>query len=185
MRHGAEQRDAPTHAGQHVGGAAEAGEVAGARRQQPGLGAVGAAQAEIHQQFARRRQPHARRLGGDQGLELQQVDEARLDQLRLRQRRDDAQDRLVGKNTVPSGMACTSPVKRRSGSESTKRLVKAPAAGQPVQLLGGEAQVFEKIQHLFQPRRHQEIAPGRQLAHEELEHRRVRPCPGRNRPAAW
>ena len=55
-----------------------------------------AAQAEIDQQLAGRGQHHARRLGGDQRLVMQDVDQPGLDQLRLRQRRGDAQDRLVG-----------------------------------------------------------------------------------------
>ena len=73
------------------------GEIAGARRQQPGFGAMRAAQPEVDQQFAGRHQHHARRLRGDQRLEMQQVDQPRLDQLRLRDRRGDAQDRLVRK----------------------------------------------------------------------------------------
>ena len=55
------------------------------------------AQAEIGQHLARRSQHHARGFRRDQRLEMQNVDQPRFDQLRLRQRRGDAQQRLVGK----------------------------------------------------------------------------------------
>ena len=57
--------------GEHRGGAGEARDVARARCQQSGLAAMGAAQAEIDQQLAGRRQHHARGLGGHQRLEMQ------------------------------------------------------------------------------------------------------------------
>src|SRR5882757_1228223 len=68
-----------------------------------GLGAVRGAQAKIGQHLVRRRQHHARRLGRDQRLEVQDVDQARLDQLRLRQRRGDAQQRFIGKADAALG----------------------------------------------------------------------------------
>ena len=82
--------------GKHGRGAGEAGDVARPRRHQAGLGAVRAPQAEIDQHLVRRRQHHPRRFGGDQGLKMQNVDQPRFDQLRLRQRRGDPQDRLIG-----------------------------------------------------------------------------------------
>ncbi len=45
-------------------------------------------------------------------------------------------------------------------------------AGKPVDFLGREAQVLEKIERLLEPGRDQETASRRQPADEELEHRR-------------
>ena len=75
-----------------------------------------------------------------------------------------------GKNTVPSGMACTSPLKRSVSSEARKCRAEAPGRRQPFQLLGGEVQLLQKFQRLFEPRRQQETAARAQPAHEELEH---------------
>ena len=91
MGHGAKQRNTPFQAGQHSRAAVQTGEVAGARRQQTGLSAVGAAQPEVDQQFVWRGQPQPCRLGRHHRLELQQIDDACLDQLRLGQRCRDAQ----------------------------------------------------------------------------------------------
>ena len=85
VRHGPEYRDAKLLVGQDRGGAGKAGDIARARSQKPCLGAVRAAQAEIDEAFARRGKHHARRLGGDHRLELQEIDEPRLDELRFGQ----------------------------------------------------------------------------------------------------
>ena len=103
VRHGADNRHAVALAGQHIGGAGKAGEVTRPRRVKRGLGAVRGAQTEIGEDFARRRQHHARGLGGDQRLEMQDVDEARFDQLCLRQRCGNADQRLVWETNAAFG----------------------------------------------------------------------------------
>jgi hypothetical protein len=42
---------------------------------------------------------------------------------------------------------------------------------EPVELLGREAQAFEEVERLLEPGGDEEPALGRELAHEELEHR--------------
>ena len=105
MRHRPERRDAELPFRQYRRRAGETGDVACARGEEAGLGAVRAAKAEIDEKLARRRQHHARRLGGDQRLEMEEIDQPRFDELRLRQRRGDPDDRLVGEEDRPSGMA--------------------------------------------------------------------------------
>ena len=61
----------------------EAGEIGRARGHHPGVAAVGATEAEIHQLLARRRQHDARRLARDQRLEMQDVDQTGLNDLRF------------------------------------------------------------------------------------------------------
>ena len=67
---------------------------------------MGAAQSEIDEQLVGCEQHHARCLGGDQGLKMQNVDEARLDKLCFWERSSDAQNRLVPKEyaAFPNGM---------------------------------------------------------------------------------
>jgi hypothetical protein len=174
----------PKRAPPHGGGAGEAGEVAGPRRQQPGLGAVRAAQAEVDQRPARRGEHAARRLAGDQRLQVHQVQHPALDQLRLAQRRAHAQQRLVGKNTVPSGIASTSPVKR-SRAASRERRLEAPAGGEPVELVVGKAQRQQVLEPPARARRRAGSCARRQRAHEQLEHRGVVHAARPGTPAAW
>ena len=73
---------------------------------------MGAAQAEIDQQLALGGEHHARRLGGNERLEVEEVHDPRFDELGCG---NGAVMRTIGslaKNSVPSGMAWTSPVKR-------------------------------------------------------------------------
>ena len=53
-------------------------------------------QTEIDHQFFRRNQANACRFRGNQNLKLQQVDDARFDELGFAQWCDNPQDRLVG-----------------------------------------------------------------------------------------
>ena len=94
-------------------GAGEADEVACPRRHQAGFGAVRAAEAEIDQNLVRRRQQHPRGLGGDQGLKMQNVDQS-LTPTNCACGSGAVTRRIgsLAKNTVPSGMACTSPLNR-------------------------------------------------------------------------
>ncbi len=82
-------------AGEYRRGAVEAGDVARARRHQPGFRAVGAAQPEIDHELAGSCEHATRRLRRHQRLEIQNVDQARFDELRLRKRRRDPHDRFI------------------------------------------------------------------------------------------
>ena len=173
MRHGAVERDAEHFAGQHRGGAGETGEVARPRRHQSGLGAMGPAQPEIDQHFVRRGEPHARRLGGDQRLKMQNVDQPRFDELRLRQRRGDAQDRLVGEEHRAFGHGVHVAAETEVAQIIEQVLLEPAGALQPGDLVRREAKVLQKIERLLQPGRQQKSAPRRQGAGEKFEHRRI------------
>ena len=80
-------RDAVALAGGHVGGALHAADVGGAGGRQRAVLALGAAQPELQHRPAAGRLHDARRLGGDQGLEVDHVEQHALDQLRLGQAR--------------------------------------------------------------------------------------------------
>ena len=78
-----------------------------------------------------------------------------------------------GKNTVPSGNASTSPVKRSPARYSRSRSGNASNARSAAMSSLGEGQIFEIVERLLQAGRHQEAAVRRQLAHEQLENRRI------------
>ena len=103
--HGAVDRHPESRLRERGRRAGEAGEIAGPRREQAGLGAVRPTQTEVDERLAGGRQDHARRLGGDQGLEVQDVDQPALDQLRHRQGRGDPQDGAVIDPGMPGAQA--------------------------------------------------------------------------------
>ena len=116
----------------------------------------------------------ARRFRCHHRLQLHQVDQPRLHKLRLRQGRDDAQQRLLGKEHGAlrhridiAGEAKTFKIAEEISGEAAR-----PA--QPVEIGGGKPHGFDELDCLRQTCCHQEAAPRRQLAAEELEHGRFR-----------
>ena len=105
---------------------------------------------------------------------MQNVDQPQFDELRLRQRRGDAQDRLVGeeRRAFRHGVHVAGEAETR---EIIEQVLPEPAgAVEPVDLDRREAQVFQIIQRLLNPGGKQKSAPRRQIADEKLEHRRLR-----------
>jgi hypothetical protein len=174
MRHGAIDRHAIARLGGHCRRAREPGEIGGPRRHQPGLRPMRAAQAEIDERLARRRQRHARGLRCNQRLEMQDVDQPRLHQLGLGQRRGDANNRLVGEDHGPLRRRMDLAGETQIGQPVDETLREMLARRQPVQLGLRKARLLQEPDGLLQPRRHQKPAPFRQPAHEKLEHRRLR-----------
>ena len=170
MRHGAEHRYAEERVREHGGRAAVTGDIRGARGQQPGFRAVRPPQPEIHQQLARRRQHAARRLRRNHRLEMHQVDEPRLDQLRLRHGRHHAQYRLVGEKdgAFRHREHVAAEAQARQFAHELRR--KERRALHPFEFLGTKAQAFQKIQRLLEPGCQQEVALRGKLADEKLEH---------------
>ena len=151
MGHRAERRNAEFLLGQHRRGAREPGDVAGAGGHQSGFGAVRAAQAEIDQQLAGRRQHHARGLGRDQRLEMQDIDQPGLDQLRLRHRRGDAQDRLIGEKHAAFRHGVDVAGEAETGKLVEQCFVEPARAGEPVDLLGEKRRFSRKSSACSRP----------------------------------
>ena len=174
MRHGAVDRHAEARRGRHRRRAGEAGEIGGPRRQQPGLGAVRPAQPEIDQRLPGAASTMRAAFEAISGLEVQEVDQPGLQQLRLGQRRGDPEIGSSAKTRCPPAGRATSPVKRRVASvvDEVAREAAAPPASRSS---ASRKRAFSRnSDRLLQPRRHQETAPAGQLAHEELEHRGLR-----------
>jgi hypothetical protein len=102
---------------------------------------------------------------------MEQVQEPALDQLRLAQRRGDAQQRLVGEEDRALGHRVDVAGEAQVGERRDEIGLEAAAAREPVELLRREREPGEEIDRLREPRGDQEVAPRRQLAHEALEHR--------------
>ena len=96
MRHRAEYRDVVQGIREHRRRPGEPGDIACPCCHQSGFGAVCPAKPEVDEQLARRRQHTSRCLGCNHCLEMNEVDQACLDQLRLRQRRDHLYHGFVG-----------------------------------------------------------------------------------------
>ena len=173
MRHGTEGRHAEGALGLQRGRSGEPRQIRGTRRQQPRLGAMRAAQPEIDQGPALGGQHHARGLGRDHGLEMQQVDQARLDILRLGQRSGHAQDRLVGKEDGALGHRMHIAGEAEPPQPLDQPIAEMAAAREPGQFLFARTDGLEEIQRLGEARGDQEIAFFRQLADEELEDRQA------------
>src|SRR5262249_56530379 len=129
------------------------------------------AQHEIDEALVGRGKNHARRLGGNHRLELQQIDHARLDELGLRQRSRDTQNRLVGKEHGSFRHGVNIAGEAHVGEIIEEILTEAASVPEPIEFLGGNAQFSEKREHLLESGRNQKAAVARKLAHKELEHR--------------
>ena len=171
MGHGAEHRDVEAPAGFGGGRAIETGQVGRPRRQQRGVGTMGPSHTEVHQPPAPRRKHHARSLRGDEGLEVHDVQQAALHQLRLRQRRGDAQDGLVGEEHAALGhrMHVAGESERAQPIQQLPR--EARLTFEPCELVVVERERLQKGQRLLETRGHEEVAARWQPAHEEFEGR--------------
>jgi len=161
----------------------ESRDVAGARGEQAGLGALRAAQSEVHE----RRGPAARR----QRAALLAIMLWKLSRLMIRLSTNwasgsGAVTRRIGspaKNTLPSGMASTSPVKRnssrrRSASDRKRRCPRAIAVRRT------EPQPLEVVECLLESRGQQEARAAAAGARRTRRSPHA-PCRGPGRPSPW
>ena len=102
---------------------------------------------------------------------MEDVDQPALDQLGLRQWGGDAQKGFVGKQTVPSGMAWTSPVKRKSAQIVDQVVAEASGAFEPIDIGGRKAQGLEIGESVLKARARRKSRRSRQPPHEELKRR--------------
>ena len=128
----APHRDAEELAGQHVGGAVGAADVGGPAAAQPAVGALGPAQAELHQLVAAAGQPDARRLGGDERLEVERVEHHRLEELRLDERSLHLQHGLVREDDGPLGHRLDGAARAERRQVLEEGVVEGAQAGQIV-----------------------------------------------------
>ena len=155
------------------GAAADVGRAAGAER---AVEALRPAQAELQHRLAGSRDvAEPRRLGRHQGLEVDDVEDRRLDELADEQGRLDPQQRLPGEDggALRDRGERHGQVERRQRVEEAGREKRAAVATreapQIVDVLGLEAQPVEKGNDLLQPRRDGETAAERGPPHRHVE----------------
>jgi len=96
---------------------------------------------------------------------------AGLDQLRLRHRRGDADQRFVGKADAAFRDRVHIAGEAKTSEVIEQVLAETAGAFEPVDLGGGESQRLEIIERVIEAGGEQEGAPRRQPPHEKLEHR--------------
>ena len=151
VRVGAKDGDAVTAPGKHVRCGRAAGNVARTGDGQTAIGTLGTAQAKLGDGTAIRRQYHACRLGGDERLEADDVEQRRLEQLALQSRTGDAHHGLARKNKLALGHGVNVHVsaevaqvveecgfKHRTAGGSLKR-------GEVLDILGRKAQILDEL----------------------------------------
>ena len=104
---------------------------------------------------------------------MHDIDQPGLDQLRLRHRRSDAHDRLIGEEHAAFRHGVDIAGEAKTGKAVEQSFVEPVRASQPVDLFGREAKIFEKIQHLLEAGGDQKSPARREFADEKFEDRRL------------
>src|SRR5918997_4604665 len=133
---------------------------------------MSAAQAKIHEQFARRGEYQASRLGGDQSLEMDQIDKPGFNQLRLWQGRHDTQHRFIGEEHRPFRHRLDIAGKLERCQVIDESRFESSAALDPIEFLGCKTEPLEKRERLLETCNQQEITAVGKLAHEQFKYRR-------------
>src|SRR5690606_19192428 len=170
MRHGPEDRNPEQRIGEDRGRAVEAREITGACREHAGLGAVSAPKTEIDEPFAARGEHETGGLRRDHRLEVQEIDEARLDELRFRQRRRHAHDRLVRKADRALWHRIDVAGEAQPLELGEETIVEEARRGEMLEVRRVEAERREVIHELLETRRDEEVSRRRKAPHEELEY---------------
>ena len=112
MGHGAANGDAVAPACKGVRGRRRSADPRRPRGGKRAVHTLGAAQTELDDRSPVRGEADARRLGGDEGLEVQDGEQRALDELRLHEGAVHPHQRLAGECEVPSSIAQMSPWNR-------------------------------------------------------------------------
>src|SRR5690606_16714030 len=132
--------------------------------------AVCTSETEIDEPLASRGQHEARGFRRDHRFEVQQIDQARFDELRLRQRRGHAHERLVRKadRSLRHRIDVAGEAQPLELGEET--IVEEARRGEMLEVRRVEAERREVIHELLETRRDEEVSRRRKAPHEELEY---------------
>ena len=177
VRVGALDRNPEAHPGEHVRGRGAATDVRGATGSERTVGALGPAQAEFEDGLPLRGDRHARGLGRDEGVEVDQAQQRGLEQLALDDRPAHADQGLVRKDHGPfrdgvdvRGQAQGAEVIEEGALE--ERLAVVAGQGREVaERSGFEAEIVQPVDDRLQSAGHRIAALERQLAEGQTEHR--------------
>jgi hypothetical protein len=136
-----------------------------------GIDAVGAAQAEVHDGPAARREHRAHGLAHLHRLEMHQVHHSGLDELCLDDGRRDLQQGLVGKDRGALGDGPDLAGEANAAQELEERRLEPFEGGEVGDGLIGELEAFQEAEYIFESGGDQESARGRELSDEEAKGR--------------
>lgn len=88
---------------------------------------------------------------------MEQIHHPTLDQLRLAQRRRDAQDRLIGEEHGPLGHGVYVTRETQVGQRIDERGRETATFAEPRKLPGAEVKIVQVVEHLLEPRGQEEI----------------------------
>ena len=175
MRVRASDRNPEQLAGQHVRGRITAADIRGPAGCQTAVDALGAAQAELQDGFSAGRQADPSGFGRDQRLEVDQVEQRRLDKLALHQWSLDADQRLGWKNqrAFRDGIDLTTELHGLQGVKKRpveqRFAVSTAHLGQKGRVVRIEPKMAQKIHHVFKAAGDAEASPKWIVAEEEIE----------------
>ena len=140
--------------GKHVGRGRAARHVARARNGQTAIGTLGAAQAELGDGATIGRQHHAHRLGGDERLEADDIEQRGLEQLALQRRAGHTHHGLARKDELALGHGIDVHVRTEVAQVIEELGLEHRATGrglkrrEVVDVLGRKAQVLDQLGQL-------------------------------------
>ena len=174
MRHRAGGREAVAPGRFDVAGRNEADHARKAGDVDARLNALGAAKREVDEVATIGRDDAARGFARDRRLEGDQVEQHGLDQLRLRQRCGDLEDRLARERHSAFGDRPHVPGEAESPESLQLGRPEALGLGQPADVVVLEAEVFEVIEARFDAGGDEETPRRGQRADEKAERRSAR-----------
>ena len=145
--------------------------------------AMRAAEPELGQCPAAGREHRARGLARLHGLEMAEVDDRRLHELRLDERTRRLEQRLVGEQDGSLADRTHVAGEAEIGEEVEEGRLEPAQRAEVRQRIGRKAEIAEKLQRVLEPRGYQEPPLRRQPAHEQAE-RGGAPDPSRRKAAA-
>ncbi len=157
--------------GQDVGGSDAPPDDRGAGAERAGIRPLRAPQTEFHDGVPLGRVCDARRLGRDEALMIDQAEQRRLQQLRLDDRRGDADKRFPRKDDAPFRNGVNVSVKAKVREILQKILPEQVKPAQIFDILLGKAEIFHIFNGLLQPRRDGEGGVKRIFTVEQVEDR--------------
>ena len=137
--------------GQDVGGSGTSGDHCGPRAVDTRVGSLSSPKAEFHDTVTPRGVAYPGRLGGDQALVIDYVQNRGLHKLRFHDRRDDFYDRFSGKDhsSFRDGIDIS---RKMEGTEIFQEiLLKNMKSSQIINILFGKMKIFYIFNHLLQP----------------------------------
>src|SRR5208283_2143701 len=174
VRHRAFERQTVGETACDIRGRGDAGDEESAPAADGRVDSLRAPCAKIADRTSLRRRDDARRLGGENRLRSNSVEDQGLDELRLRERRGDFENGLLVEEGRSLAHRDDVAAKAKAAQPVKKGLGKLALRTQLYDFFIAEAKLFDVVEKLAQAASEKIIADLRQLSHEKAEGRRLR-----------